>query len=146
MRTQYCIMRKVTSLYIEACIFNLGVLIMANDIFELSMLLDFYGQLLTASQYKCMDMHYNNDMSLAEIAEELNISRQGVHDFINRGKATLVDLESKLGMVARFRDMKKQLEQLQDDLHLMNLDPNDKGNQFLLEQIDQSLFKIIAKL
>ncbi len=139
-------MRKVTSLYIEACIFNLGVLIMANDIFELSMLLDFYGQLLTASQYKCMDMHYNNDMSLAEIAEELNISRQGVHDFINRGKATLVDLESKLGMVARFRDMKKQLEQLQDDLHLMNLDPNDKGNQFLLEQIDQSLFKIIAKL
>lgn len=146
MRTQYCIMRKVTSLYIETCIFNLGVLIMANDIFELSMLLDFYGQLLTASQYKCMDMHYNNDMSLAEIAEELNISRQGVHDFINRGKATLVDLESKLGMVARFRDMKKQLEQLQDDLHLMNLDPNDKGNQFLLEQIDQSLFKIIAKL
>lgn len=139
-------MRKVTSLYIKACIFNLGVLIMANDIFELSMLLDFYGQLLTASQYKCMDMHYNNDMSLAEIAEELNISRQGVHDFINRGKATLVDLESKLGMVARFRDMKKQLEQLQDDLHLMNLDPNDKGNQFLLEQIDQSLFKIIAKL
>ena len=46
----------------------------------------------------------------------------------------------------KFRDMKKQLEQLQDDLHLMNLDPNDKGNQFLLEQIDQSLFKIITKL
>lgn len=139
-------MRKATSLYIKACIITLGVLVMANDIFEISMLLDFYGQLLTASQYKCMDLHYNNDMSLAEIAEELNISRQGVHDFINRGKATLVELESKLGMVAKFRDMKKQLEQLQDDLHLMNLDPNDKGNQFLLEQIDQSLFKIITKL
>ena len=119
---------------------------MANDIFEISMLLDFYGQLLTASQLKCMDLHYNNDMSLAEIAEELNISRQGVHDFINRGKATLVELEEKLGMVARFREMKKQLERLQDDLHLMNLDPNDKGNQFLLEQIDQSLFNIITKL
>ncbi|MBR3838253.1 MAG: YlxM family DNA-binding protein [Clostridia bacterium] len=119
---------------------------MANDIFEISMLLDFYGQLLTASQYKCMDLHYNNDMSLAEIAEELSISRQGVHDFINRGKATLVDLESKLGMVSKFRDMKKQLEQLQDDLHLMDLDPNDKGNQFLLERIDQSLFNIITKL
>ena len=139
-------MRKATSLYIKACISTMGVLVMANDIFEISMLLDFYGQLLTASQYKCMDLHYNNDMSLAEIAEELSISRQGVHDFINRGKATLVDLESKLGMVAKFRDMKKQLEQLQDDLHLMNLDPNDKGNQFLLERIDQSLFNIITKL
>lgn len=139
-------MRKATNLYIKACISTMGVLVMANDIFEISMLLDFYGQLLTASQYKCMDLHYNNDMSLAEIAEELSISRQGVHDFINRGKATLVDLESKLGMVAKFRDMKKQLEQLQDDLHLMNLDPNDKGNQFLLERIDQSLFNIITKL
>ncbi len=139
-------MRKATSLYIKTCISTMGVLVMANDIFEISMLLDFYGQLLTASQYKCMDLHYNNDMSLAEIAEELSISRQGVHDFINRGKATLVDLESKLGMVAKFRDMKKQLEQLQDDLHLMNLDPNDKGNQFLLERIDQSLFNIITKL
>ena len=139
-------MRKATSLYIKACISTMGVLVMANDIFEISMLLDFYGQLLTASQYKCMDLHYNNDMSLAEIAEELSISRQGVHDFINRGKATLVDLESKLGMVAKFRDMKKQLEQLQDDLHLMDLDPNDKGNQFLLERIDQSLFNIITKL
>ena len=139
-------MRKATNLYIKACISTMGVLVMANDIFEISMLLDFYGQLLTASQYKCMDLHYNNDMSLAEIAEELSISRQGVHDFINRGKTTLVDLESKLGMVAKFRDMKKQLEQLQDDLHLMNLDPNDKGNQFLLERIDQSLFNIITKL
>ena len=139
-------MRKATNLYIKACISTMGVLVMANDIFEISMLLDFYGQLLTASQYKCMDLHYNNDMSLAEIAEELSISRQGVHDFINRGKATLVDLELKLGMVAKFRDMKKQLEQLQDDLHLMNLDPNDKGNQFLLERIDQSLFNIITKL
>ena len=139
-------MRKATNLYIKACISTMGVLVMANDIFEISMLLDFYGQLLTASQYKCMDLHYNNDMSLAEIAEELSISRQGVHDFINRGKATLVDLESKLGMVSKFRDMKKQLEQLQDDLHLMDLDPNDKGNQFLLERIDQSLFNIITKL
>ena len=48
---------------------------MAEDIYEISMLLDFYGQLLTDSQYKCMDMHYNQDLSLSEIAEELGISR-----------------------------------------------------------------------
>lgn len=49
---------------------------MAEDIYEIGMLLDFYGQLLTESQYKCMDMHYNQDLSLSEIAEELGISRQ----------------------------------------------------------------------
>ena len=58
-----------------------------------SMLLDFYGELLTSKQRECYDLHYNDDLSLAEIAEQLGISRQGVWDNIRRADATLRDIE-----------------------------------------------------
>ena len=78
---------------------------MAEDIYEISMLLDFYGQLLTDNQYMCMDMYYNQDLSLSEIADEIEISRQGVHDFIKRGRAILADYE-KISKFAGFIDSK----------------------------------------
>lgn len=78
--------------------------------FEISMLLDFYGSLLTERQYQCIDLHFNSDCSLAEIGEELNISRQGVHDNIKKGKNLLLEFEDKLGLLNRFIVQKKQLK------------------------------------
>ncbi len=73
-----------------------------DELYKITLLLDFYGQMLTKRQYEILDLHYNNDYSLGEIAQELEISRQGVHDNIKRGKSALFDMESKLGLIARF--------------------------------------------
>lgn len=71
----------------------------------ISYLLDFYGELLADRRRELMSMYYNEDYSLAEIAAEVGISRQGVRDTIKRGEEELQNLESKLGMAARFADL-----------------------------------------
>ena len=64
--------------------------------FEVSVLLDLYGKLLTEKQYDMLDFYYNDDFSLAEIAEHYDISRQGVHDSIKRGEELLLNYEKVL--------------------------------------------------
>lgn len=64
--------------------------------FEISVLLDLYGKLLTEKQYDMLDLYYNDDFSLAEIAEHYDISRQGVHDSIKRGEELLINYEKVL--------------------------------------------------
>lgn len=81
-----------------------------EDVYEVTVLLDFYGQLLTERQYEIMDLHYNSDLSLGEIAEDLGISRQGVYDSIRKAKQTLADYEKRLGLVERFREHEKSIE------------------------------------
>lgn len=65
-------------------------------------LLDLYGGLLTEKQALALDYYYNSDYSLAEIAELMDITRQGVRDFIKRGEAVLTDAEARLGLYSRF--------------------------------------------
>lgn len=86
------------------------------DMVEISMLFDFYGTLLTENQQKCLELYYSNDMSFAEIADELGISRQGVYDSIRRGRNMLEDYEEKLGLVARFYGTKQKLEEIGGEL------------------------------
>ncbi len=81
-----------------------------------SMLLDFYGETLTDKQRECYDLHYNEDLSLAEIAEQLGISRQGVWDNIRRAEASLESLEEKTGLIARFTQYARALNTLQAEL------------------------------
>ncbi|MBQ2784906.1 MAG: DNA-binding protein [Oscillospiraceae bacterium] len=71
------------------------------DTIEIVLLYDYYGDLLTDRQRECFEMRYNQDMSLSEIAEELGISRQGVHDNLNRTEALLRNMEAKTGCVSR---------------------------------------------
>ena len=81
-----------------------------------SMLLDFYGELLTQKQRDCFDLHYNEDLSLSEIANELGISRQGVWDNIRRAEAALTEIESKTGLIRRFTETRRKLEGLSEKL------------------------------
>ena len=83
-----------------------------DKVYEDTLLLDFYGQLLTERQYEIMDLHFNNDYSLGEIAEQLNISRQGVYDSIKRGRAVLNRMEEKLGLVEKFVNQKSKAQKI----------------------------------
>lgn len=80
-----------------------------NKNFHISVLMDFYGQLLTGKQYEALDLYYNGDLSLSEIAENLGISRQGVRDFIKRGEAQLIEFENVLNLAKRFDDARGKL-------------------------------------
>ncbi len=84
---------------------------MAKDL-TISMLMDFYGQLLTDKQLSALDMYYNEDLSLAEIADESGISRQGVRDNIKRGEKQLSEYEEKLGLARRFLDISAGIEEM----------------------------------
>ena len=71
------------------------------DALQMTLLFDYYGELLTDRQRMCFDLRHNQDLSLAEIAEELNVSRQGVHENLSRAEALLMNMEEKTGCVRR---------------------------------------------
>lgn len=71
------------------------------DTLEMTLLFDYYGDLLTERQKMCFDLRHNQDLSLAEIAQELQVSRQGVHDNLSRAEALLLNMEEKTGCVRR---------------------------------------------
>ena len=77
-----------------------------------SMLLDFYGELLTDKQRECFDLHYNEDLSLSEIADQLGISRQGVWDNIRRAETAMKEIEAKTGLIRRFEGTRHTLESI----------------------------------
>ena len=79
------------------------------DAVEMLLLFDYYGDMLTERQRMCLDLRYNQDLSLAEIAEELNVSRQGVHDNLSRAEALLRNMEEKTGFVRRDLAYRKAL-------------------------------------
>ena len=81
-----------------------------------SMLLDFYGELLTEKQRTCFDLHYNEDLSLSEIAEMLGISRQGAWDNIRRAEMAMEDVEKKTGLIGRFEENRSAFEKLMETL------------------------------
>jgi predicted DNA-binding protein YlxM (UPF0122 family) len=82
------------------------------DALEMTLLFDYYGDLLTERQRVCFDLRHNQDMSLAEIAEELQVSRQSIHDILTRTEAQLRNMEEKTGCVERDRKCRKAMEEI----------------------------------
>ena len=77
---------------------------------EISLLFDFYGDMLTEKQRDVVELYYNDDLSLSEIAENEGITRQGVRDSIKRAEAQLLEMEERLGLAKRFREMRDGFE------------------------------------
>ncbi len=80
---------------------------------KIGFLLDFYGEILSDRKRTVLDYYYNDDLSLAEIAQEIGISRQGVRDLIKKAEEELRFYEEKLGLATRFRRVQESTERLQ---------------------------------
>lgn len=106
-----------------------------------SLLLDFYGQVLSEKQFHIMDYYYNDDLSLREISEILGITRQGVHDTIKRSETFLEELEQSLGLYAKWQRLQQQLESIEGAVKEINCENNRlcknetiKSNCLVIEQ------------
>lgn len=81
---------------------------------EQTLLYDFYGELLTERQQQVYESVVLEDYSLSEVAEDLGISRQGVHDMIKRCNHTLEEYESRLHLVEKFLSIRKQVQKIKE--------------------------------
>lgn len=97
-------------------------------------LFDIYGKLLSDHQQKMFELYYGDDLSLSEISEEMNISRQGVRDAIKRCEEALVNFEQKLG----FYEKTKALDKCINELRLI-----DEKSGIGLEDIIDKLSKLL---
>ena len=98
-----------------------GVDALATDM-NISLLFDFYGEILTEKQQDVIDYYYNDDLSLAEISEHLGITRQGVRDSIKRAEATRIEMEEKLRLAKRFREIQHGLDKIISEAHAIEED------------------------
>ena len=114
---------------------------MSKDL-SVSVLMDFYGDLLTQKQKDALDLYYNQDLSLAEIAEHMDISRQGVRDFIKRGEKQLFDFEDALGLVRRSFQINEELERAAKALEQLKLLESNDGAAKYIKKLETSFHKI----
>jgi predicted DNA-binding protein YlxM (UPF0122 family) len=116
-----------------------------DKIGRLALLFDFYGQLLTAKQQEIIGLYYEQNLSLGEIAEELRVSRQAVHDIIRRGEKVLEGYEEKLGLVAKFLNERGKLieasELLKKYRYTKNPDILDKLSAIIKEVLELNIIE-----
>ena len=106
---------------------------------EISMLWQIYGALLTEKQKEYIDYYYNEDLSLSEIAENEEITRQGVRDIIKKGEKKLFEYEEKLGFMKRTLNQEKKIEKALSELTKIQKDSSDKQISSVLEEIKKEL-------
>ncbi len=106
---------------------------------QISILCQLYGKLLTNKQYEFLDDYYNNDLSLSEIAENNNITRQAVRDIIKKGEKKLFEYEEKLLFMKRTLNQEKKIEKVLVELTKIQNDYSDKQIASVLENIKKEL-------
>lgn len=87
---------------------------MSKDL-HIALLLDFYGDMLTDKQKNVIGLYYEEDLSLGEIAEVSQITRQGVRDSIKRGEQQLYEYEEKLGLAKKFLQYRDLVEEIEEN-------------------------------
>lgn len=108
---------------------------------EVGLLFSFYRNMLTDRQAECVDLYYDEDLSLSEISEHLGITRQGVRDNIKRAEHTLFAAEEKLGLAMRFINIKERLERVDDIIREIEKSPNI---MYLSDDIKRKINEILT--
>lgn len=106
---------------------------------KVSMLLEVYGKLLTEKQLQILDDYYNQDLSLSEIAENENITRQAVRDIIKKGENKLFELEEKLEIMKRTFKQEEKIAIVLSELTKIQTKFSDKQVAEILEHVKKEL-------
>lgn len=110
---------------------------------KISILNEFYGNLLTQKQSEFINDYYNNDLSLSEIAENENITRQAVRDIIKKGEKKLFEYEEKLGFMKRTLKQEKRIGKVLLELTKIQKDSSDRQIASVLENIKKELNDLV---
>lgn len=114
---------------------------------EMALLVDFYGPLLTEKQRNVWDLHYQQDLSLTEIAEIARISRQAIHDLLKRTEKILVGYEEKLGLVQRFLAEREKLLAIESSFtDLIEQEAFDGPVKIKLKNVLEQIHEVIVKV
>lgn len=109
---------------------------------KVTMLYDFYGALLTERQRRCLELHYLDDWSLAEVAEEFAVSRQAVHDILKRSVQVMEDFESKLKLVENYEVQQQLLQEISALVHKAKKESNAKS--VTLDEIEEKVQELLS--
>ncbi|WP_461612770.1 putative DNA-binding protein [Clostridium sp. Marseille-QA1073] len=107
---------------------------------ELSLLLDFYGPLLTEKQRDIMGLYFNDDLSLKEISEITNTSRQAIHDLIKRCNSLLLEYEKKLHLLEKSLEIKNSKERIIKKISSLNIEDHEKSE--VINDIIENIIEI----
>jgi len=106
---------------------------------QISMLISIYGKLLTQKQFEFLDDYYNNDLSLSEIAENNDITRQAVRDIIKKGERKLFEYEEKLLFMKKTLNQEEKIQKVLSELTKIQKDFSDKQVANILNSIKEEL-------
>lgn len=110
-----------------------------ENVIRISLLLEIYGKLLTEKQYNLLNDYYNNDLSLAEIAENENITRQAVRDNLKKGEKKLFEYEEKLGIMKKNNFQEEQIAIILSELNTLSKKSTDEEVADVLEDVKLKL-------
>ena len=110
---------------------------------KISVLNEIYGKLLTKKQYEIIDDYYNNDLSLSEIAQNNEITRQAVRDILKKGEKKLFEYEEKLLIMKRMLHQEKKIEKVLAELTKIRQNNTDQEIAIILENIKKDLNALV---
>lgn len=106
---------------------------MIDKIMEASLLYDFYGQLLTQRKQQVMELYHEENLSLAEIAQEFEISRAAVHESLKSAEKSLAEYEEKLGLVKKFMKSQNAIDRIDEAIDRLISEHADKDENLARE-------------
>jgi len=109
---------------------------------KVAYLFDFYGEILSEKQQLAIELYYNDDLSLREVAAQLGISRQGVRDSLKRSETALFEMEEKLGLAARFGSVLAEIDRIRQNAVQIKSVSSDNAVCEWADEIKESADKI----